>query len=85
MKLAQALFEIVSGTDRFHVLFRPGYVVVKLKGRPDRRVENDDLRYKPCMTHCKDLIRLAVGKPPLSNQAAQRHNKDARPLAVFHG
>jgi hypothetical protein len=85
MKLAQALFEIVSGFNRYTVRFKREYVVVQVNSNELRRFENLDGRYKPCMTHSVDLIRQATEKPPQSNQAAQRRNKDARPLTVFHG
>lgn len=42
------------------------------------KVANASGRYKPCKTHCLDLIRQALGKPPADNFAARRVEEQRR-------
>jgi len=50
-------------------------------------IANHDKRYRPCVTHCQDVIRLALKKPPKSNHAAQRLKavRDQKPLLRIIG
>lgn len=48
------------------------------------RVSNKKARWKPCVTHCLDLIRMHLGKKPTSEFAKQRV-KATKPELKVHG
>jgi len=43
-----------------------------------RRIDNANAEYKPCMTHCKELIHAACGQEQKTEFAKSRH-KAAKP------
>ena len=57
---------------------KPNTVSVRVADNDVYQVENNSGRYKPCVTHCKELIRLATKKPPVDD-FAKRRQKAARP------
>lgn len=82
MKLQSAQF-VILGTDdvSFVVDFQGHKSTVSVIGGDGTRadVDNVDHRYKPCVTHCCDLIRLATQRPS-TNSFEDRRRKESRPV-----
>lgn len=73
-----------------HVTFRyddkgkPLDVEIRADGKLFR-VDNPKSDWKPCVTHCQDLIRLKLGRKP-KTPFAERRIKDTKPaLRIAQG
>ena len=49
------------------------------------RIPNPKRRYKPCQTHCLDLIALAISEPPPNQFAANRKKAAHRDVKALAG
>jgi hypothetical protein len=78
MKLSKATFRFDAAT----VVFVDGAcgprVEVWRGGKRVHSIDNADRRYKPCVTHCLDVLRMVEQKPP-KNEFARQRQKAARP------
>lgn len=82
-KVAKAKFEFSDGVC---VTFyfdngRPQNVVVN-SCETEFVVDNTNGQYKPCVTHCRDLIDWKLGKKPKGNFAKQRKKKTKPNLRI---
>lgn len=88
MRLASACFQFFGSDDEpimvwFHAdeAGKPSEVSVVI-GAKTFRVENINGRYKPCMTHARELIDLRLQKPPKSAFASERRKKTKPVLRI---
>lgn len=73
-------FYFNDGETQYCVAFEPQdrSVLVSKDQREVMRLDNKRGQYKPCATHCIDLIRTAQAKKPRSEFAARRR-RSAKP------
>lgn len=91
MKITDARFTLTDARGEFVVKFiYPGrgfdpVCSVEHQGKT-ARIANPHRRYKPCLTHCLDLIAQAMYEPPPTQFAKNRKEatrKDTAALAAF--
>lgn len=81
--------ELVAATFVFRgwlVVFTGGTVEVlngEQDGQPMLKVEQGD--WRPCVTHCRELIRLARGNQPTSNHERGRRKATKPSLKIARG
>lgn len=78
MKVQSASFAVLAYSRNFRVDFMPGKVRVWSTHEAMVEYENSDRKWKACETHCKQLVQMAYGTAPTSNQA-KRRAKETRP------
>lgn len=85
MKLTKAHFNFKDSTlgDILVLWLADNCVEVWVKGKR-HRVENPKGQYKPCVTHCRDLIRHVTYQPPVT-EFAKRRQKELKPKLTLVG
>ena len=86
MKPRMVKFNLADSDGAARVLFRfdqqgkPTTILIKGAGANDwlTEIDNSAGNYKPCLTHCYDLVRLHRRKPASSEQARQREKRTKR-------
>lgn len=78
MKVQSATFKIRAYGQNFRVDFIPESVRIYATTEAMIEYANDDRQWKPCATHCEQLIQMAYGVTPTSQQA-QRRAKETKP------
>lgn len=83
MRVSESMFVVDHAGQSFRVLFAPGRVTVEQSGceLPLLKIGDQDAIWKPCATHAKELVRMAIGLRPPTQHAKNRAESvcEARP------
>lgn len=83
MKLKIATFALQhSDAEEYSVTFMKNAVHIHRNGLRIQEVDNTGNRWKPCVTHCLDLIKLANNKPPSRKRPAPAAAETPKPAAT---
>lgn len=72
MQIKYAIFRIVWNKQEYQVAFQDGIVQVANSDLKAVKYENGNSKWKPCVTHAEELVRLAFGGKPKTNVAKRR-------------